>query len=143
MGLYTKCADPAESAARREWMESAEQQGEMEETAMQMVRAAISAEPVIVQERTSPPTSERVPKQQDKKKLGRPPGKRTVQQSPRLIQGSNSRKRKVQKVSLPTCRRRLLAEGSDPRSSKNSDGPSDATTTSENQPICNMIQKKP
>ena len=40
MVQYTQCADPTESAARRERMKKAEQQGELEETALLMVRAA-------------------------------------------------------------------------------------------------------
>ncbi|KAJ4899217.1 Clat_adaptor_s domain-containing protein [Raphanus sativus] len=41
MAQYTMCADPTESAARQERFRQAENHGEIEETAIQMVRAAI------------------------------------------------------------------------------------------------------
>ncbi|KAF3583331.1 hypothetical protein F2Q69_00026541 [Brassica cretica] len=41
---YTKSADPTESEARKERMQQAEENGELEETAIQMVRASIAAE---------------------------------------------------------------------------------------------------
>ncbi|KAG2289208.1 hypothetical protein Bca52824_048812 [Brassica carinata] len=41
---YTKSADPTESEARKERMRQAEENGELEETAIQMVRASIAAE---------------------------------------------------------------------------------------------------
>ncbi|CAN6824017.1 unnamed protein product [Brassica oleracea] len=39
---YTKIADPTESEARKERMRQAEEQGDMEETAIQMVRASLT-----------------------------------------------------------------------------------------------------
>ena len=39
---YTKTTDPTESEARKERMRQAEEQGEMEETAIQMVRASLA-----------------------------------------------------------------------------------------------------
>ncbi|CAF1807678.1 unnamed protein product [Brassica oleracea var. botrytis] len=39
---YTKTADPTESEARKERMRQAEEQGDMEETAIQMVRASLT-----------------------------------------------------------------------------------------------------
>ncbi|WZZ61782.1 hypothetical protein YC2023_061889 [Brassica napus] len=64
MVQYTQCADPTESAARRERMKKAEQQGELEETALQMVRAAraeTETEPDAALGLRSPPTAERIP----------------------------------------------------------------------------------
>ncbi|KAF2607799.1 hypothetical protein F2Q68_00043305 [Brassica cretica] len=41
---YTKSSDPTESAARKERMRQAEEQGEVEETALKIVRANLDAE---------------------------------------------------------------------------------------------------
>lgn len=43
MVQYTKCADPTESAARQERLRIAEEQGELEATAIMMVQASINA----------------------------------------------------------------------------------------------------
>lgn len=45
MVQYTKCADPTESAARQERLRIAEEQGELEATAIMMVQASINALP--------------------------------------------------------------------------------------------------
>ncbi|KAF3546554.1 hypothetical protein DY000_02001245 [Brassica cretica] len=42
MMQYTRCADPSESAARRECVRQAEAQGQLEESAAQMVRASLA-----------------------------------------------------------------------------------------------------
>lgn len=42
MMQYTRCADPSESAARRERVRQAEAQGQLEESAAQMVRASLA-----------------------------------------------------------------------------------------------------
>lgn len=44
MTLYANCADPSESSARKEWLRLAEAQGQVEESAPQMVRASIARE---------------------------------------------------------------------------------------------------
>ena len=201
MVQYTQCADPTESAARRERMKKAEQQGELEETALQMVKAAMigtETEQEVTLGLRSSPTAERIPaalrlgplntedtlcreepprdeaapkrkpgrppalhrlgpskqqrkpnnedttneKQSERKKLGRPPGKRVVHQSPKPIRGTSSRKRKVQRDNTTSCRKKLNADTTKATSSKNSDGLSGATTSSENQPICKMIPAK-
>ncbi|KAH0905658.1 hypothetical protein HID58_037485, partial [Brassica napus] len=41
---YTSCADPTESAARKERLRQAEAQGQVEESAVQMVKASIARE---------------------------------------------------------------------------------------------------
>ncbi|WZZ53902.1 hypothetical protein YC2023_054009 [Brassica napus] len=46
-----------------------------------------------------------------RKKPGRPPGRKTVQQSPKLIRGSSSRQRKTQTTDPPKVRRKLLPTG--------------------------------
>ncbi|KAF3527431.1 hypothetical protein DY000_02038277 [Brassica cretica] len=48
----------------------------------------------------------------ERKKLGHPPSKRVVQQSPKLIRGSISLKRKGQKDNTPHCRKKLITSGS-------------------------------
>ncbi|CAH8342943.1 unnamed protein product, partial [Eruca vesicaria subsp. sativa] len=165
MELYTRSADPTESAARRERMKLAEQEGEMEEAALLMIEASRTEreapEPMV---QDTPPTAERIPisqrlgplnteptneeniplpapptkrkpgrppvsqrikaptqkkkqnnetaaaNQAEKKKLGRPPVRRVTQQSPKLIRGSISRKRKGQKEATPTCKRKLTTD---------------------------------
>lgn len=42
---YTKSADPMESETHKERMRQVEEHGQMEETAIQMVRASLTAEP--------------------------------------------------------------------------------------------------
>ncbi|CDY46847.1 BnaA10g03310D [Brassica napus] len=44
MTQYTSCADPTESAARKERLRQAEAQGQVEESAVQMVKASIVRE---------------------------------------------------------------------------------------------------
>ncbi|WZZ20117.1 hypothetical protein YC2023_121504 [Brassica napus] len=44
MTQYTSCADPTESAARKERLRQAEAQGQVEESAVQMVKASIARE---------------------------------------------------------------------------------------------------
>ena len=80
-----------------------------------------------------------------RKKPGRPPGRKTVQQSPKLIRGSSSRQRKTQTTDPPKVRRKLLPTGQKVKTTtrrtkpSGSEGKSDTTSNSENQPICNMI----
>ncbi|KAH0872156.1 hypothetical protein HID58_069518 [Brassica napus] len=60
---YTKSSDPTESAARKERMRQAEEQGEVEETALKIVRANLDAEAEKrrLEEHTTP---ERIPASQ-------------------------------------------------------------------------------
>ncbi|WZZ30386.1 hypothetical protein YC2023_013787 [Brassica napus] len=100
---YTQCNDPTESAARKERMRRAEEEGEMEETAALMLQATLIAPTDTLQSPEQQPTAERVPaalrlgptvqplqgsgqdasKETGKRKPGRPPGRRTVQGSPK------------------------------------------------------------
>ncbi|CAN7097475.1 unnamed protein product, partial [Brassica rapa subsp. narinosa] len=131
MAQYTSCADPTESAARKERLRQAEEQGEIEETAIQMVRASLATLPdesplEEVPEPAERDSTERVPARQrlgpppsaklrlgpapstaiTKKKPGRPPGPKKIPASPLLLTGTSSRKRKVQ-TKPPVCRRKL------------------------------------
>ncbi|KAH0929860.1 hypothetical protein HID58_015587, partial [Brassica napus] len=126
MRQYTQCNDPTESAARRERMRRAEEEGEMEETAALMIQAKMTAPTDTVESPEQQPSGERVPatlrlgpiapptqepapkvtKEAGKRKPGKPPGKRTVQGSPKLLRGSTSKKRKTQ--DKPTATRRKL-----------------------------------
>lgn len=56
MVQYTSCADPTENAARKERLRQAEEAGQFEETAAQMVRSSI-ANPSLVQEGVTENTS--------------------------------------------------------------------------------------
>ncbi|KAL0665184.1 hypothetical protein Bca4012_102022 [Brassica carinata] len=117
---YTQCNDPTESAARRERMRKAEEEGDIEEAATLMIQATLgtnanqplpmeqtSAERVPTTLRLGPmiqPTTDTThdaPMETGKRKPGRPPGKRKVQGSPKLQKGSSSRKRKLQQTKPP------------------------------------------
>ncbi|KAH0851912.1 LOW QUALITY PROTEIN: hypothetical protein HID58_094381 [Brassica napus] len=127
---YTKCADPTESAARKERMRQAEEKGQLEETAARMVRATIAAQTLQPSHDTQDEelaSSERIPALQRlgpqaielppensledlpvlKRKPGRPPGRKQVQSSPRLVAGVSARKRKVLTTRPPLCRRKI------------------------------------
>lgn len=105
---YTNCADPSESAARKERMRQAEEAGQMEETAERMVRASLDLQcqqAVPPPEIISPPVPQgRIPvalrlvpspdgasvpkpkagrKTAAKRKPGRPPVKKKIQISPK------------------------------------------------------------
>ncbi|KAF3538467.1 hypothetical protein F2Q69_00019323 [Brassica cretica] len=77
-----------------------------------------------------------------KKKLSRPPGKHS-QQSPKGLQGTSSRKRKIQQTKPPVARRKLnISEGNGARNSRARPANSRDTGSPanlDNQPICNMI----
>lgn len=135
MTQYTICADPSESAARRERLKLAEEHGEIEQTAINMVRASLATqqenppteenvepnERVLVRQRLGPPPSVKqrlgpLPMEMAsdlpnaapivKRKPGRPPGPRRVAGSPKGIAGASAKKRRVQQTK-PACRRRL------------------------------------
>lgn len=118
MVQYATCADPTESAARRERLRQAEEVGDFEQTAAQMVRSSLelqnqnqdraleveqtqtSQERVPVAFRLGPSTVLNKTARSDheqapsKKKQGRPPGKKSSKVSPKVLMGANSRKRK-------------------------------------------------
>lgn len=132
MVQYVNCADPTESAARKERYRQAEESGQVEEAALQMVRASLSTQgdsqrspsPILSpsQERipanlrlgpmVAPPPLKPKPKKRTlpKKKLGRPPlkkkGGQKEQASPRIPLAGTSKRRKTSKT-LPSPRRRL------------------------------------
>ncbi|CAL9224803.1 unnamed protein product, partial [Arabidopsis halleri] len=125
---YANCPDPTESAARRERVRLAEEQGEFIQTAEQMVRASLPGQGVTTGLLTpSPeiPSHERIPVAQrlgplnpeggvgrgkkratGKKKLGRPPGKKP---SPKSRLGVSLKKRKLLSTQ-PSPYRRLNME---------------------------------
>ncbi|KAL0709111.1 hypothetical protein Bca4012_016089 [Brassica carinata] len=204
---YTSCADPTESAARKERLRQAEQKGQLEEsvtqiaaarldrtslsnhsTPVEMIHPSSSADripallrigsppsPLIQQAtgngasphrtsalsrlgqlssprasepaRDSAPTANEAP---TRRKPGRPPGTKKISDSPRMLAGSNSRKRKVQQTKAPNCKRKLPVQvgPSEPgagssRSRKvvgqDKNKRRSAPSNSDNQPICNMI----
>ena len=128
---YTSCADPTESAARKERFRQAEEQGQVEETAVQMVRASLATQPTQTEGTEAQSSPARIPallrlgpttsppedqNQQDaqqqakattRRKPGRPPGSRKSQSSANTLAGANSRKRKVLQTKPPSCRRKL------------------------------------
>lgn len=152
---YTSCADPSESAARRERLRRAELQGQLEESAAQIVRASLARKVVGVSATVPGPSASPTPtatmripapkrlglnasKSPDftarapimdrlgplldeanstdkdstgslaqKRKPGRPPGRRTTKASP--IQGAGS-KRRIANAKPPVCRRKITGE---------------------------------
>ncbi|CAE6073965.1 unnamed protein product [Arabidopsis arenosa] len=123
--LSTNFPDPVESAARKEIVRQAEELGEFEETAEQMVRASLPAPPPLPDRSQSDEGSSsqgRIPvsqhlgpvninmvkpkpkkRQVGKRMPGRPPRK---EPSPKPLGGVNSRKKKLL-GNQPTPRRRL------------------------------------
>ncbi|CAF1709780.1 unnamed protein product, partial [Brassica napus] len=114
---YANCPDRTESAARKERLRQAEEQGEIEETALQMVRASLATHTDEPPSEKSPTSADRVPAKHRlgptpsaklrlgpapgpspepaiKKRLGRPPGTRKVAGSPTPLIGTSLRKRK-------------------------------------------------
>ncbi|KAL0643118.1 hypothetical protein Bca4012_041408 [Brassica carinata] len=129
---YTSCADPTESTASKELFRQAEEQGQVEETAVQMVRAFLATQPTQTEGTETLISPTRIPallrlgpattppedqNQQDaqqqikaatRRRPGRPPGSRKMQSSPNTLVGANSRKRKVQQAKPPSCRIKIL-----------------------------------
>lgn len=197
MNQYTLCADPSESAARRERLRRAEEKGDFEETAIQMARTSLATKvtnladdsvvenaeriPALLRLGSPKPTThplgetindspQRTPVLQrlgpsvpaqapdvtqtmqatTKRKPGRPPGKRTVQSSPKNTSDNSLRKRRVQSTKPPPCRRKLPAtlrlSSAEPKQSTKKTGDSQASgrqrtnsSNSDNQPLCKMI----
>ncbi|KAG2304809.1 hypothetical protein Bca4012_064036 [Brassica carinata] len=61
MVQYSNCADPVESAARRERCRKAEELGEVEETAISMAKASLAIPPDSPRHEVTPPSLERIP----------------------------------------------------------------------------------
>lgn len=165
---YTQCADPSESAARKERFRRAEAEGQLEETAARMVQASLedneddyqnlrsaeenlSAERIPAQLRLKPmappslPTDQSVMNASVKRKPGRPSGRRTTQNSPKT-RGTTSLKRKSTQLKPPLARKTQKADAPTTRNPRAKVGTSRAgreksssTTNSEDQPLCNMI----
>lgn len=166
MKQYTSCADPTESAARKERLKQAEEQGQLQESAAQLalatiatqaidaptVRESLSAERIPATLRLGPPQP--VPDQErspstTKRKPGRPPGRKQTAGSPLMGIGASSRKRKTQQTKAPLARRKLNPETGTsarvptsnrrkPASSKDTKAASGGHS-SDSQPICNLI----
>ena len=83
---YTKTADPTESEARKERMRQAEEHGEMEETAIQMVRASLAPTIDLMQREQTTLSPERIPASQ---RLGSK-GQLQSSKSGKGIEGSGS-----------------------------------------------------
>ena len=168
MVQYTQCADPSESAARKERFRRAEEEGQLEETAARMVQASLgdneddyqnlrsaeenpSAERIPAQLRLGPmappplSTDQSVMAASVKRKPGRPPGRRTTQNSPKT-RGTTSLKRKSTQLKPPLARKTQRADTPINRNPRAKVGTSRArreksssATNSEDQPLCNMI----
>ncbi|CAA7018069.1 unnamed protein product [Microthlaspi erraticum] len=132
MHQYSSCADPSESAARKERLRQAEQRGQIEETAAQMVRASMatqtqdtlpvenpesrSVERIPATQRLGPAVSpERVITEENhlqksaasKRKPGRPPGRKNGDKAKNnTLIGASSRKRKIQQTALSPRKRK-------------------------------------
>lgn len=61
---YTNCANPSESATRKERLRLAKEQGQFEETAAQMVRATLTNRIYKEDENPQPSSQERIPASQ-------------------------------------------------------------------------------
>lgn len=160
MKLYTSVADPTESAARKERYRLAQEQGEIEQTAAQMVRARLTNQdkgdmvmsptrvPALLRLGPSPPplASHPTGPVETRRKPGKPSGSRKkAPNSPNMLMGSSSKKRKVLQTKPPTCRRNFtgLKDKRDnknrPATSRDSSGKRGSAQNSEDQPLCNMI----
>lgn len=166
---YISCGDPTESAARKERMRQAEEDGEVEETAIQMAKSAMAREqqppleptrgdspriPVLQRLGPSPhqPDRDEGPStQQIKRKPGRPAGKKSQKASPLALAGASARKRRVQQTKAPGCKRKLTTTGSKPSkagtkgrekgASSRGPAPADSNRSSDNQPLIKLIPK--
>lgn len=128
MTQYTNCADPTESAARKERLRQAEELGEIEETAVSMVRASLGSvpEPMLddthqtitptrlpalqrlgpIMENEEVTGSENPPPLASKRKPGRPPGRKAVAASPLNFLGVGMRRRKISKTQPSPSRKK-------------------------------------
>lgn len=131
MQQYTNCADPSESAARKERLRQAEESGQVVEAAANMVRSTLSNIPIgeDLEQTTLTPNLARISALQRlghipeegamishsvqeperdvaKHKPGRPPGRRNIASSPLSFLGAAIRRRQISKIVLsPNCKR--------------------------------------
>ncbi|XP_024004962.1 uncharacterized protein LOC112082099 [Eutrema salsugineum] len=116
---YANCEDPTENAARRERVRLAEEAGEFEETAANMVRSALATqnqqdqspqseqdqqERISVSQRLGP-TNEMAAVPAPRKR-GRPPGAKKAHFSPSILNGACSKKRRVMQTQQSPKRRK-------------------------------------
>lgn len=168
MAQYTACADPTESAARKERMRLAEAQGEIKETAIRMVQASKGTTParsppveiparIPAVLRLGPSSQEETrtdgnPEPPTKRKPGRPPGKRRTQESPLKITGPLAAKRRVSQKAQPGKRRTTKGITQTPRGanggkdvaggSKGQARQANSSQSYENQPISSLLPPK-
>lgn len=134
MSRYTNCPDPNESAARKEWFRHAEESGEVEETAANMIKEnqrpmvpkseyiTINLSPAhtpprvpamlrlgpILEDEEEPMIPSPIPQAAaTKRKPGRPPGRRNIVASPLSFLGVGARRRKITK-SQPSPSRKSI-----------------------------------
>lgn len=151
---YTSCPDPTESAARKERMRQAEEQGDFEETAARMVRASLDNQILVPQSPNNPQISshERIsalqrlgsslnqemqiesPPQEFtvplKRRPGRPPGKIPGASALSRL-GTGIRRRTITKVA-PSPRKRIVK--TIPRKEENRRGPGPSSAGPSNIP---------
>lgn len=165
MFQYSNVPDPTESAARKERFRRAEEQGQLERSALKIARKSL--EVVTVDEDIPPPvpekTQERLPAslrlgplmheleptevpqvgERSKRKPGRPPGKKkTVQINPEAVDVAPRRRRVTQsKTTLSRKRPSSDLKGSRqrPTTSKDSYSQGNSTSLAENQPLSSFI----
>lgn len=133
MVQYTICADPSKSAARKERMRQPEEAGQIEETAIRMVRANMinqtqtsitdeleqQPERIHVSLRLGPTNETTItcrkntPKVVTRNKPGRPPSNNKAQGSPSVLPAASSRKRKIVQMGL-SPKKKLNLEGKCP-----------------------------
>lgn len=93
---YMNCADPSESAARRQRVIQSEEKGMMAETAALIISAASQSTPAEAYINLNHDVSHQDPTvDQGKKKRGRPPINRTLNKSPLKLKGAKSSKRNL------------------------------------------------
>lgn len=139
MSRYTNCPDPNESAARKEWLRHAEESGEVEETAANMIkeyqRPMVPESEFITVNLSPDHTPPRVPAMMrlgpiledeeepmiplsvppaaaTKRKPGRPPGRRNIAASPLSFLGAGVRKRKITKTQPSPSRKKTPSSAS-------------------------------
>ncbi|CAA7036428.1 unnamed protein product [Microthlaspi erraticum] len=141
MAQYSNCADPVESAARKERLRLAEERGEVEQTAVQMVIHSIQTQSQQATEETLEPLMhERLPAVQRlsfanltdipiteeperipaKKRLGRPPNKKKAGLKPLASMGPRGKIRKVAQIRISPKRRLTVGSSSRKRTQSNS-----------------------
>ncbi|CAA7019208.1 unnamed protein product [Microthlaspi erraticum] len=159
MSQYANCADPIESAARKERMRLAEERGEFEQTAVQMVRHSLRTQSQFSMQREEevlePLMHERDPASQRlgpvltdipieegtirlpaKKRLGRPPNKKKVMPST----PQNPKKRRMTQLTGSLKRRLIMGSTSRKTSVRNAPKPSVRNAPkSKGQPPCTIV----